>query len=142
MLLAVQADVLKFDDYYLRSLSIVDEQFKAWLETLNESQGSKAQDWYARGVEIFKDDIQGITERLELYIQNVSGSVIEEELVQIIYDIEQVLNSFKEDITQHIPYELLQEIEAKQADEVRALEEAKSILESAQSESNQDEGDE
>ena len=134
-----QEDVSKFDEYYLSSLSVVDEQFNAWLETLNESQGSKAQDWYERGVEIFKNDIQDITERLELYIQNVSGSVIEEELVQIIYDIEQVLISFKEDITQHIPDELLQEIEAKQAEEVRALEEAKSILESAQLESNQDE---
>ena len=134
-----QDDVLKFDEYYLSSLSVVDEQFKAWLETLNESQGAKAQDWYEKGVDIFKKDIQGITERLELYIQNVSGSVIEEELIQIIYDIEQVLNAFKADITQHIPDELLQEIEAKQAEEVRALEEAKLILERAQSESNQDE---
>lgn len=134
-----QDDVLKFDEYYLSSLSVVDEQFKAWLETLNESQGAKAQDWYEKGVDIFKNDIQGITERLELYIQNVSGSVIEEELIQIIYDIEQVLNAFKADITQHIPDELLQEIEAKQAEEVRALEEAKLILERAQTESNQDE---
>lgn len=134
-----QEDVLKFDEYYLSSLSIVDEQFKAWLETLNESQGAKAQEWYARGVDIFKSDIQGITERLELYIKDVSGSVIEEELIQIIYDIEQVLKAFKEDITQHIPQELKQEIEAKQEEEARALEEAKSILERAQSESNQSE---